>query len=56
MEKTGLVTKEKHARDARVSLVKITEAGRRNFSQSLPYAEDLAEKLWKTALSDLHSE
>jgi DNA-binding MarR family transcriptional regulator len=48
MEKLGLVTKEKHLRDARVSLVKITKAGKRNLQESLPYAEALAEKLWKT--------
>jgi DNA-binding MarR family transcriptional regulator len=47
MEKLGLVSKEKHRRDARVSLVRLTPAGRRNMADSLPYAQTLAEKLWK---------
>ena len=46
MEKIGLVTKEKEPRDARVSLVKLTDSGRRNLSESMERAEQMARAIF----------
>lgn len=46
MVKIGLVEKEAAERDARVSYVKITNSGKRNLSNTMDRAEDLAEKLF----------
>jgi len=43
MEKIGLVRKEKNARDARVSLVKLTAAGERVLSESMISINEIAD-------------
>ncbi|MNJ95423.1 transcriptional regulator SlyA [compost metagenome] len=45
MEKMGLVVKEHNDRDARVSYVKLTEAGDRIFKEATVTAEHIANKL-----------
>lgn len=45
MEKIGLVKREVHTSDARVSLVSITKSGARMLQEALENAEDLAQKL-----------
>lgn len=47
MEKMGLVQKEANARDARVSLVKLTDSGQRLFTEALMSFEQTAEALAK---------
>ncbi|MCB2210993.1 MarR family transcriptional regulator [bacterium] len=60
MEKIGLVAKEEHPRDARVSLVKLTDAGARILSEANETLAASAERLFaplgddgKATLSDL---
>jgi DNA-binding MarR family transcriptional regulator len=53
MEKIGLITKEAAARDARVSYVKITESGKRNLSESMDRAEELAEDIFPSGQGDV---
>jgi DNA-binding MarR family transcriptional regulator len=48
MEKLGLVDKEKHPRDARKSLVKLSEAGRRIFEESSIAFNDVANTLFNS--------
>lgn len=45
MEKLGLVQKEKNERDARVSLVKLSDTGSRIFEEALATVEGSAEML-----------
>lgn len=45
MEKIGLVQKEANPRDARVSLVKLTQAGERVLGESFPSMLSAAEEL-----------
>ncbi len=52
MEKIGLITREAAARDARVSYVKITDSGKRNLSESMDRAEQLAEDIFPSANGD----
>ncbi|MGC9312548.1 MAG: MarR family winged helix-turn-helix transcriptional regulator [Sediminispirochaetaceae bacterium] len=52
MEKIGLITREAAARDARVSYVKITDSGKRNLSESMDRAEQLAEDIFPAAHGD----
>jgi DNA-binding MarR family transcriptional regulator len=44
MEKIGLVGKEKHAQDARMSLVTLAPGGKRKWAEALEMAESLTEK------------
>jgi DNA-binding MarR family transcriptional regulator len=53
MEKIGLVEREASAGDARVSYVKITASGERNFKESCERAERLAVKIFSTEKADL---
>ena len=46
MERIGLIKKEKNDRDARVSLVKITEAGERVLGESLISINEIAEDIF----------
>lgn len=55
MEKIGILSKESNARDARQSLVKLTEAGKRLFEEANVSAEHAAEFLTK-GLSDAQLE
>jgi DNA-binding MarR family transcriptional regulator len=48
MEKIGLVQKEKNARDARVSLVKLTTAGERILSDSVISVNEVADRIFST--------
>ena len=52
MEKIGLVQKEKNVRDARVSLVKITEAGERVLSESMISINEVADTLFSNFCSE----
>ncbi len=45
MEKLGLVKKEKNPRDARVSLVRLTEAGERVFNEAMATVKGSADML-----------
>lgn len=45
MEKIGLVAKDASPRDARVSLVTLTEAGRERLKDTLPTLDAVAERL-----------
>jgi len=45
LERMGLVGREPHARDARLALVVLTEAGRRLVDDALPTAEQIAERV-----------
>jgi len=47
MEKIGILSKESNARDARQSLVKLTEAGKRLYEEANVSAEHAAEYLSK---------
>jgi DNA-binding MarR family transcriptional regulator len=44
LERIGLVTREPHARDARLALVVLTETGARIADEAVPTAEHAAEK------------
>ena len=46
MEKLGMVEKEKHPRDARKSLVKLSEAGRRIFEESSVTFNEVSKTLF----------
>lgn len=53
MEKIGLVQKEKNARDARVSLVKLTAAGETVLSDATVSVNEVADNIFSTlALKD----
>jgi DNA-binding MarR family transcriptional regulator len=41
----GLVDRESHARDARLALVVLTDAGRQLVDDALPSAEQIAERV-----------
>jgi DNA-binding MarR family transcriptional regulator len=45
MEKLGLVDRERNARDARVSLVQLTPAGKQRFEEAQETLERLADRL-----------
>lgn len=45
MEKIGLVKREKNAQDARVSYVTLAPGGKRKLSETLEYAELLAQEI-----------
>ena len=47
MEKSGIVQKETNSRDARVSLVKLTTAGKRLYKETTPGLEQASEILFK---------
>ncbi|WP_084299291.1 MarR family winged helix-turn-helix transcriptional regulator [Dyadobacter tibetensis] len=59
LEKLGLVRKEAHSRDARVSYVKLAPAGKRILNESMSTAQAVAEELLKghrpNKVSDLTS-
>ncbi len=46
MEKIGLVQKEKNARDARVSIVKLTESGERILAEALVSIHEVADRIF----------
>ncbi len=48
MEKIGLIQKEKNNRDARVSLVKITEAGERVLGDAMISMNEIAENIFSS--------
>ena len=52
MEKTGLVVKQKNERDARMSLVKLTEAGHQVFLDAMKTYEHCAERLTQALTPD----
>jgi DNA-binding MarR family transcriptional regulator len=52
MEKIGLVQKEKNARDARVSLVKLTPAGERILSDAIISVNEVADSIFSTLALD----
>ena len=54
MEKIGLIQKEVGARDARVSLVKISKAGERLFKDATDYSESEFKADIVQALSLIH--
>jgi DNA-binding MarR family transcriptional regulator len=45
LERMGLVGRESHARDARLALVVLSDAGRRLADEALPSAEQIAERV-----------
>jgi DNA-binding MarR family transcriptional regulator len=45
LERIGLVGRESNARDARLALVVLTDAGRRLADNALPSAEEIAERV-----------
>lgn len=51
MERIGLIQKERNVRDARVSLVKLTEAGERILGESMISINEIAENIF----SNFHS-
>jgi DNA-binding MarR family transcriptional regulator len=45
LERMGLVGRESNARDARLALVVLTDAGRRILDHAVPTAEEIAERV-----------
>ncbi len=52
LERIGLVGREPHARDARLALVVLTDAGLRLADDALPSAEEIAERVLAERWSD----
>jgi DNA-binding MarR family transcriptional regulator len=52
LERIGLVGREPHARDARLALVVLTDAGIRLADDALPSAEEIAERVLAERWSD----
>ena len=56
LERIGLVGREPHARDARLALVTLTDAGRRIAEEAVPTAEAAAERALARIWSDAERE